>query len=60
MTLKLKQYFGHMKRRANLWKKTPILGKIEGRRNSVDLSLGKLGDSEGLGRPGLLQSMELK
>ena len=43
MTLKLKlQYFGHMKRRANSLEKTPMLGKVEGRRNSMDLSLSKL------------------
>ena len=33
--LKLKlQYFGHLMKRANLLKKTLILGKIEGRRGS--------------------------
>ena len=31
MKLKLK-YFGHLIRRANLWEKTLMLGKIEGRR----------------------------
>ena len=31
--LKLKlQYFGHLMRRADLFEKTPMLGKIEGRR----------------------------
>ena len=31
--LKLKlQYFGHMMRRTDLLEKTPVLGKIEGRR----------------------------
>ena len=55
--LKLKlQYFGHLMRRANSLEKTPMLGKIEGRRrsgqqrmrwldsitDSVDLNLIKL------------------
>ena len=55
--LKLKlQYFGHLMRGADLFKKTLMLGKIEGRRrrrqqrmrqldgitDSMDLSLGKL------------------
>ena len=31
--LKLKlQYFGHLKQRADLLEKTPMLGKIEGRK----------------------------
>ena len=57
MMLKLKlQYFGHLMRRADLFAKTLMLGKIEGRRrrgrqrirwldgstDSMDMSLGKL------------------
>ena len=57
LMLKLKlQYFGHLMRRADLFEKILMLGKIEGRRrrgqqrmrfldgitDSVDMSLGKL------------------
>ena len=56
LRLKLQlQYFGHLMRRANSLKKTPMLGKIEGRRrvwqkinwfagitDSMDMSLSKL------------------
>ena len=57
LMLKLKlQYFGHLMRRTDSFEKTPMLGKIEGRRrrgqqrmrwldgntDSVDMSLSKL------------------
>ena len=57
LMLKLKlQYFGHLMRRTDLLEKTPMLGKVEGRRkrgqqsirgldgipDSMDMSLSKL------------------
>ena len=53
LMLKVKlQYFGHLMRRADLLEKTPMLGKIEGRKrrgrqrmrstDSMDMSLSKL------------------
>ena len=70
--LKLKpQYFGHLIWRANSLEKSLMLGKIEGRRrrewqrmrwldsitDSMDMSLSKLREWWGTGRPGVLQSM---
>ena len=57
MELKL-QYFGHQRQTDNSWEKTPMLGKIKGRRrrgrqrmrlldgttNSMDTNLGKFQD----------------
>ena len=63
LMLKLKlQYFGHLMHRTNSLEKTLMLGKIEGKKrsgqqrmrwldsitNSMNMSLSKLGNSEGL------------
>ena len=59
------QYYGHLMRRTDSLEKTLMLGKIEGKSrrgwkrmrclaitNLKDMSLNKLGDSEGPGSPG--------
>ena len=73
LMLKLKlQYFGHLMQRTDSFEKTPMLGKIEGRRrrarqrmrwldgitDSVDMSLGNSESWWWTGRPGMLQSRE--
>ena len=64
LMLKLKlQYFGHLMRRANSLEKTPMLGKIEGRRRGWQ-KMSWLWASSGrwwrTGKPGMLQSMGLQ
>ena len=70
LMLKLKlQYFGHLMQRADSLEKTPMLGKIEGRRrgrqrprwwdgvtDSIDTSLGKLWETVKAREAGVLNS----
>ena len=73
LMLKLKlQYFGHLMRRADLFEKALMLGKIEGRRrrgqqmmrwldgitDTMDMGLGDSGSWWWTGRPGVLWFME--
>ena len=61
LMLKLKlQYFGHLMRRAESFKKTLMLGKIEGRRRSGQQRIRRLDgitDSMDMGLGGLWQFM---
>ena len=73
LNLKL-QYFGHLPRRADLFEKTLMLGKIEVQRrrdwqrmrqldsttNSIDMNLNKLWEMVKDREPGLLQSVGLQ
>ena len=72
LTLKL-QYFGHLSEEPTHWKKTLMLGKIEGKMrsgqqsmrwldgiiNSMDMRLRKLQKIVRTGKPGVLQSVEV-